>query len=173
MNTLFDQPPTLESLLARIEADVSYDPNTGIFRWKINRGRGAKIGNIAGTVKKKGYRVIVINRKSFYAHRLAFLFMLRRFPTDQVDHVNRVKDDNRWSNLRECTNAENHQNMPMRAENTSGVQCVSVDSKTGKWRAQVTSFKKSLKAPRRATVSEAAADVPLLRARMGLSHEPV
>ena len=87
-----------------------YEPSTGIFRRKVSAGRG-KVGSIAGTIDNYGYRVIKIEGVSYKAHRLAFLWMTGKFPSGQVDHINRDKDDNSWLNLREATPSENRANV--------------------------------------------------------------
>lgn len=89
---------------------LSYDPETGVFTWIVNRGR-VKIGTKCGCrTKRQGYLVTRINGKHYLMHRLAFLYMEGAFPQDQVDHVNRIKDDNRWGNLRHSATSENCQN---------------------------------------------------------------
>lgn len=87
---------------------LAYDPDTGIIRWKVDRGK-VRAGAIAGTLTRAGYRTITINKLHFfYLHRLAFLFMTgEHVPSNvQVHHRNRVRDDNRWENLELETPAE-------------------------------------------------------------------
>lgn len=43
--------------------------------------------------------------------RAAFAIMTGRFPSDEIDHINRVRDDDRFANLREATRAQNNQNV--------------------------------------------------------------
>ena len=94
----------------RLKELLNYDPISGIFTWKTSRG-GRKPGSIAGTkCIHKGYITIQIDGTLYRAHRLAFLYMIGRLPEDQVDHIDRCKDNNAWSNLRECTQAENQLN---------------------------------------------------------------
>lgn len=78
---------------------VIYDPLTGIFKRK--RGvQGHKRDSICGAIGKTGYRYISINSKLHKASRLAFLYMEGYFPENDVDHINRNKTDDKWSNLR-------------------------------------------------------------------------
>ena len=44
-------------------------------------------------------------------HRAVFAFCHGRWPTQQIDHINGCKTDNRIENLREVNNQENHLNM--------------------------------------------------------------
>jgi len=75
-----------------------YDQLTGVFKWKIKPRQSVNIGDIAGTILKKGYISIAINRKRYQAHRLAWLYVYGVYP-DQIDHQNHVRNDNRIINL--------------------------------------------------------------------------
>ena len=82
-----------------------YNPDTGIFtRLRTNK-------TIENPNPLSGYIEITFCRnyqqKTYKAHRLAWLYMTGINPTDQIDHINGIRNDNRWVNLRECTNREN------------------------------------------------------------------
>lgn len=100
---------------------LNYNQDTGVFTWKVNRGRLTKIGSIAGTVNQDGYIRISVNQKNYMAHRLAFLYMLEKFPDKEVDHINGISGDNRWINLRECSHAENGRNLKTNKGNQLGI----------------------------------------------------
>jgi hypothetical protein len=121
----------------RLKSLLTYDPDTGEFRWRVDCGCRAKAGNLAGTFTAKGYRYIRIERRGYMAHRLAWLYMTGGWPTAQVDHINRVKQDNRWGNLRAATNMENSQNQPRRRTNISGVTGVHFYPRYAKWCASI------------------------------------
>lgn len=53
------------------------------------------------------------------------------------DHINRKRLDNRRSNLRAVTKAQNHQNLSPRRNSTSRFRGVHFDAQTGRWRARV------------------------------------
>lgn len=89
---------------------LSYNPETGEFRWKMNRGRAAKAGEIAGFIHTSGYRRIGVCGALVYAHRLAWLMHYGSDPLYEIDHINRNRDDNRIINLRDVTSLENNQN---------------------------------------------------------------
>jgi len=98
---------------------LDYCPETGVFIWKKRQatGRGWNTryaGHIAGSVPRDGYRYIVINESRYLAHRLAWLIIHGRWPLSEIDHINRIRSDNRICNLREATHAENLRNAPKR-----------------------------------------------------------
>lgn len=76
---------------------------------------------MAGTVEKNGYTVIKLAGKTYKAHRLAWLHVYGRWPVDQIDHINRVRTDNRLCNLREASRSENQINTRRLVNRTSGV----------------------------------------------------
>ena len=87
---------------------LHYDPDTGVFTWKVQRGK-VKRGDIAGCKDKEGYPMVTISRRMYFAHRLAWLYVYGEWPS-LVDHINRDKSDNRIKNLRIATNQENCRN---------------------------------------------------------------
>lgn len=61
---------------------------------------------------------------------------MRYQPTNEIDHINGVKDDNRFSNLREATRGQNTRNSKTRKDSSVGLKGVSPDR--GKFRARIT-----------------------------------
>lgn len=121
---------------ARLTQLFHYDPETGVFTRKTATG-GRKIGQISGCKNKNGYIEIGIDSHLYKAHRVAWFYMTGGWPNRFIDHINGVKDDNRFSNLREATNSENTRNSRMRNDNTSGLKGVTFHKATGKWCAQI------------------------------------
>lgn len=89
---------------------LNYNPDTGIFTW-LNTCGGRKVGSIAGAKHPKGYIRIQLKGRTNLAHRLAWVYMTGNWPTKDIDHINGIRDDNRFSNLREATRSENMQNL--------------------------------------------------------------
>jgi hypothetical protein len=119
----------------RLRELVYYDPETGIFIRKVATGY-TKVGDVVGYKDTYGYLECFVGNKSFKAHRLAWVYMTGEFPKDQIDHVNGIKDDNRWCNLREATSRQNLANTKRYKNNSSGRKGVYRD-KHGKYIASI------------------------------------
>ena len=115
---------------------LHYDPVTGLFTW-VESGRGRKVGSFAGTISADGYRRIMINGETYKSHRLAILYMDGYWPENEVDHINRIRDDNKYCNLREASRQCQMRNCSMRRDNKSGVKGIFWHQKNGKWRAHI------------------------------------
>ena len=122
---------------------LSYDPATGEFRWRRSR-RGLFAGTVAGNTRAPGYRVIMIDGRTYYAHRLAWLYVHGGWPAYDVDHIDGDKDNNAISNLRQATVSENIRNRGKLSTNTSGVKGVCWNKKLGKWQASITLHRKQI-----------------------------
>lgn len=117
---------------------LDYDKTTGVFMWKLSRSRTAKAGMTAGCLSSCGYMQIMINRKKYMLHRIAWYMSTGTDPVDfELDHINGDKTDNRIENLRKATRADNNRNQPKRKNNTSGYKGVSWNKKYGKWVAYI------------------------------------
>lgn len=117
---------------------LRYEPETGNFFWTQNRCRVSE-GSRAGRVSL-GYVNIKVTQVEIRAHRLAWAFMTGAWPTTDIDHINRDRADNRWTNLRLASNKQNHENLGLQANNTSGTKGVRWDSQRGKWYAFITHY---------------------------------
>lgn len=122
----------------RLKELLSYDPETGVFRWRVARGKNAKAGAIAGSKNARGYWVIAISGRGYRAHRLAWLYMTGAWPEADIDHINLLKGDNRFRNLRDATRAQNIRNTTARRNNRCGSKGVYFIKKASKWGAQIT-----------------------------------
>lgn len=113
-------------VLAYCRDNFNYDPLTGLFvRIKDAKfAQQSKAGTIAGSPSRQGYINVSISiggiSKLYRAHRLAWLVSYGEWPADQIDHINRVRSDNRLANLREADQSTNVRNTGQRSNNNSG-----------------------------------------------------
>ena len=120
----------------RVKELLDYNPDTGVFTWKVVRG-GRNPGDIAGSKTGGGYQIISVDNKRYLASRLAWLFMEGYFPEYDCDHINRIKTDNRWKNIRHVSRQCNRRNSGRRTDNTSGITGVYWDKQCDKWKAAI------------------------------------
>lgn len=113
---------------------LDYNPETGIFVWKVRMAKSVKAGMIAGVLNTQKYRCITIAGTQYKAHRLAWVYIHGEFPK-MLDHVDGNRDNNAIINLRLTTVRQNGQN---RKEHRVGKTLGCYFHKpTGKWRAQL------------------------------------
>lgn len=112
-----------------------YCPLSGKIFW-IKPSPRIKFGREAGCYHN-GYRVIGINGAAYKAHRIIWLYVYGYWPIEQIDHINKIRSDNRLINLREATNQSNHRNKNISPANTSGATGVSWHTRGRKWMAQI------------------------------------
>lgn len=122
----------------RLKQLLSYDPDTGVLTRLVTTSPNAVAGQVAGSINKiSGYHELRVDSKLYYGHRLAWFYLYGEWPVSQLDHINRVRSDNRLSNLRLAENSENAQNMSFRVTNKSGRTGVCWHKGAGKWMAQI------------------------------------
>lgn len=143
---------TLEKLRSLLE----YSPETGEFRWLASRYR-ITAGDVAGSINNRDYRYIKIDGRSYSAHRLAWFYMTGEWPAEEIDHINLIKDDNRWENLREASHSQNSMNRATRRDCAAGAKGVKWDKKSRKWVAEITITGRPIYLGTFGTISEAAA----------------
>lgn len=116
---------------------LHYDPESGIFTWLMSNKKNAYSGKTAGTISISGYLVINIGNVQYFLHRLAILYVHGVGGSDQVDHINHVKTDNRIVNLRQVTRSENQRNLSLSKRNTTGEVGVYLDKKKLRYYSQI------------------------------------
>jgi hypothetical protein len=95
------------------------------------------IGRQAGYINSDGRRRIRIDSVGFLANRLTWLYMTGIWPMGQIDHINGIRDDDRWDNLREVTNQQNCWNQGRAKNNTSGYKGVNWEKTFNSWSAHI------------------------------------
>lgn len=120
----------------RLKELLHYDPETGVFTWRIRTSNRVKVGDVAGSAAAYGYLEIGIDGVTAKSHRLAFLYMTGEWPEHDVDHINGIRTDNRWANLRTATRSQNLQNLRA-AKSNSKTGLLGVSPYNGTFRASI------------------------------------
>lgn len=127
---------------------LEYDEKTGSLFWKQRppttphakafnaRYPGKKVGRPA----RNGYLTFSVRLngelRPLLAHRAIFL-MKRGYLPEFIDHINRVKSDNRIENLRESSRQLNEANKKPGKRNSSGYKGVVFDVARQRWAAYI------------------------------------
>lgn len=129
----------------RLRELFHYNPEVGVFIWRVDGGRWGRIkaGTIAGCTDGSGYRVIGVDGRLYRAHRLAWLYVHGQWPVYDIDHRNGDKSDNRLDNLRDATKFLNMQNLRRAkvSNKSSGLLGVSKNGKN--WMAHIVAHGKA------------------------------
>lgn len=143
--------------IERVHELLDYDPETGIFRWKLSRGRqpaGAKAGYV-----DDGKMVVGIDGKIYRLHHVAWLLTRGVWPQAIIDHIDTDFTNNRAKNLREASFAFNSQNR-RRAKRDSQAGLIGVELRRmragDKYRARISVNGKPLNLGTFDTAQEAA-----------------
>lgn len=121
----------------RLHELVTYDPETGVFTWNVPRGNQTSPGDRAGYTRKDGYLVLILDRRAYLGHRVAWFYVHGEW-AQEVDHINGNPADTRLVNLRPVTRSQNMMNMGRSPRNTSGHKGVSWAKNDRKWQAYIT-----------------------------------
>lgn len=122
----------------RLRELMQYDPETGIFVWRIKPNRNIRIGDVVGTSRGAGECLQTKIDGYFYRlHRLAWLYIHEAWPNADIDHVDGNPQNNAIANLRDVTRSVNLQNRrrAMGHNTTSGL--LGVSKKRNRWRARI------------------------------------
>ena len=127
----------------RLKEMLCYNPATGCFTWIRSPRNRTHAGEKAGFHNDQGYMIVSVDGYKFRLHNLAWAFTHGQFPVNQIDHINRVRDDNRITNLREACQVINMHNTSKRSDNKTGVTGVYFRKDTQKYFAQINSYGKT------------------------------
>lgn len=110
-----------------------YDLEKGILIWKNCLSKPRLNGTVAGYLDSKGYVSIGIKKIEYKSHRIIWFLMTGKWPKNQIDHINGIRNDNRFCNLREATGSQNNANSSKR--NSTGYKGVCKNN--NKWQSQI------------------------------------
>jgi hypothetical protein len=130
-----------------LHACFDYYPKAGDLVWKVRPrehfGRTGEwtrwnvmfAGRQAGTINSRGYLVVLIKSRSYLVHRIVWKISTGKDVLSEIDHEDRNRTNNRWSNLRLATSEEQRMNEGLRSNNKSGRR--GVFGRVGRWRSQI------------------------------------
>lgn len=95
---------------ARLRDLLHYDPNTGVFTWRVSRKGVKHAGAVAGDMNRRGYWRVNVDQRRYIASVLAWFYMTGAWPEQDIDHKDGVRHHNWWSNLRQVSRSVNNQN---------------------------------------------------------------
>ncbi|RLG71832.1 MAG: HNH endonuclease [Thermoprotei archaeon] len=108
---------------------VVYNSITGMFSRKVGKPISSKPNG-------DGYLRVMVDKKHYLAHRLAWFYINGVMPTF-IDHIDGNRSNNAISNLREVSSQENQRNLTIASNNTSGTTGVSFNKERSKWEAKI------------------------------------
>lgn len=132
-----------------VEQLIAYSPSKGTLHWRnrpeqFSPSKAANemwnaswAGKEIKALDLKGYVTVSIFGRQIRAHRLIYFMVVGVWPDCQIDHINGIKSDNRWSNLRPASRRENQRNTRKPRNNTSGFKGVVFDKANKKWYFQL------------------------------------
>lgn len=116
---------------------LAYDPQAGMFMWKIHLNPACKEGWFIPSDFGKGAGSIDLFGCRYICTHLAWLLHYGVWPTYEIDHINGDNQDHRIDNMRDVEHVANMKNLKERKDNKTGVTGVSLDSRTGKFGAWI------------------------------------
>lgn len=131
--------------------------------WNVSR-KGAKFGQVAGSMSGDGYWQVWFNGTNWKAHRLLWIFRNGPIPEGHyIDHIDGCRTNNSAENLRLCSPAQNMGNLKNRRSNKTGVKGVHQNA-AGKFVAAMRILGRSTHLGTFDTLEEASARVEAVRA---------
>lgn len=125
----------------RVKELFNYDPKTGVLIRKTGSNVGRyrySVGDTADYIHAaSGYKRVSFDNSRYRSHRIIWLLVKGYLPPDKMDHINGVRHDNRWGNLRIVSTSENNRNLKISKRNTSGVIGVGFYKARSKWAATI------------------------------------
>ncbi len=123
---------------------LKYDPITGLWTNRVQRGGNARAGEVTGRPNSDGYTQICYKGKRYMSSRLAYFYMTGKWPSFEMDHKDLDHTNDRWKNLRPATDSQNQMNRNLQKNNKSKHRGVIRRRDSGKWMAYLTKNKKRI-----------------------------
>ncbi|WP_296435585.1 HNH endonuclease [Rhizobium sp. UBA1881] len=102
---------------------LDYDPDTGVFRWRVSPSQNVKAGAVAGCHHSNG-RSIRIEGQLYYAKHLAWLYVHGVWPPKEIRYLDGDITNDAIANLAGSDSVQRVRRQPMRKDNQSGARGV-------------------------------------------------
>ena len=125
--------------LERLQELFTLDTN-GRLWWKAKPSPFAniRVGDEADGLCDQGYKTVKIDNVRFRVHRIVWALSNCADPGEkQIDHINRIRTDNRPENLRLATPMQNSENAMRRPRSSLGELCISDIGGNNRYRVRV------------------------------------
>lgn len=116
---------------------LNYDPETGVFTRRKRTSSATKVGDVVGSMQVSGYLSVSVAGHQVLAHRLAWLYVHGDWPENHIDHINGMRSDNRFANLRDVSNKVNSENKRCAPKSGAGYFGVSFDGRRNAYRSRI------------------------------------
>lgn len=123
-----------------------YNPQTGALVWRAQScdhcdgwsyWNTRYAGKSALATNQHGYLRGTFQGRTYSRHRIIWAIMTGVWPDNYIDHINGIRSDNRWCNLRDAPQNINMKNKRMYRNNTSGCTGVKREGGSSKWKAEI------------------------------------
>jgi hypothetical protein len=113
---------------------ITYDPDTGIVRWRTAFGVRTRVGAVVGWKNSAGYLKFKIGTTPYFLSRAIWAYVHGYWPPFLIDHEDGNKTNNRLSNLRPASNRQNCQN---KKKKRAGLKGATWSKAANSWAAQI------------------------------------
>lgn len=117
------------------QAREAFEYDGSDLRWRVGRRNAGQL--VGSVLPGRGYRRVDFNGRSYFVHRVIWLWVYGEWPNGYIDHIDGDTSNNKLSNLRVVTTQENGQNRKLGKNNKSGVVGVDWSARKRKWCARI------------------------------------
>lgn len=121
----------------KLKEFIEYNPDDGSLTWIKRKANCVHIGDAVGYITSQGYREFEFDNRCLRANRVAVALMSGFWPIGEVDHINRIRHDDRWCNLRVVGDLVQSRNHSLSTRNKTGVNGVTFNKKLCKYQAYI------------------------------------
>lgn len=120
-----------------LKNNLRYEKDSGLLLWTCEGGFNRNTNEPAGTVLGDGYKAISTTFGVLKVHRICWYLFYEEWPTDQIDHADGDKTNNKISNLRSVTSQQNSFNTRPHKDGSSRYKGVTWNKRNSKWVSRI------------------------------------